>query len=187
MRKISFVCLLALLATVGGVYAGWTYSQGGVKSSEEVKKSALNGVIYNTEKGTINVDTTGVNLLIDDLNNDYNADLVINKKVVITFTPTPGADQNVVDNGINLTVTFTEDFGSYNGVDILTCTDLIIGSLDRTEGLKLTKIDNKFICELDLSEYIKLGNISLPTLDSYKEFESIILNKMITITVSEKK
>ena len=187
MRKFGFMSLLALLVTIGGVYAGWIYSQGDVKAYEEEKKMSLNGVTYDTEKGTIAVDTTGVTLMIDDLNNDYNADLVINKKIVITFTPTPGADQNVVDNGIDLNVKFMEDFGSYNGIDILICSDLNIGSLDRTEGLKLTKIDNKFVCELDLSEHIKLGNISLPTLASYEEFESIILNKVITITVSEKK
>ena len=90
MKKLSILIALALILTVGGVYATWNYAQGSVPSVPK----ALDGstkitdkVVDSKSKGNIYVDPSNLLIQIDDANNDHYAELTVTGSIKITFTP----------------------------------------------------------------------------------------------------
>ncbi len=101
MKKLSIVAALALVTTVGGVYAAWTYA-GGEKA---IKADGSKGItitqgVESGASGTLAVSTPNV-MKIDDVGSLSNEDELLNYTpgwssdcvgdFVFTFTPSLGA------------------------------------------------------------------------------------------------
>ena len=104
MKRLAAIMAGALLTTVGGVYAQFTYAQGNVEQAEISMQKNLATAATNTEKGTINVAGNFL-VSIDDTNNDLMTETTISGELTISFTPAQGADAEVRDNGIPLKMT----------------------------------------------------------------------------------
>ena len=90
MKKISILIVLAMILTIGGVYATWNYAQGNVDSVDLNPVVSLTEKVVDTPKGTITVDMSGLDIAIDDANHDYDAELVMTGAVNVTFEATGG-------------------------------------------------------------------------------------------------
>lgn len=180
MKKLSVLVALILCVTVGSVYATWNYAQGG---AEKVVKyfddsTVITPSVTDTAKGTIEVDTTGLDIVIDDEGNDYYGDMTITGKVVITFTPSEGADETVANSGIALQYSLgtTTDF-TYNSNAIFTV-DSAVQDLGTGKSFEIDAAK--------LEQLITLNDLYLPTAEDYDDFKEALHSGGISITVSEK-
>jgi DUF4097 and DUF4098 domain-containing protein YvlB len=180
MKKISILIVLAMILTIGGVYATWNYAQGNVEDVSLNPVVSLTEKVVDTAKGTIAVDASGLTISIDDANNDYDAELVMTGNVNVTFTADTLASAEVKANGIKLqyTLTVTTPW-EYEGTQVFTVEADPIAINNGAATFTAT------ITADELMDAITLGDISLPTPEAYDAFEAILANGNITITVSE--
>ena len=122
MKKLSTLIALALIVTIGGVYAAWSYAQGTTASSEITREINMAQVNTDSNKGTISVTPNNFAFLVDDIDAvDYVAALTATGELAITFTPATGADATLATNGISMvatiTVAKTAAATTYTGID----------------------------------------------------------------------
>ena len=183
MKKLSLLVALALLITVGGVYATWNYAQGDATSKTGYldKVTLVADSVVDSAKGTFEIDTTNLKITVDDTNNDHVAELLIEGDIKITFTPSTGADKTVQDNGIlmqyTLSTTDNYNFGSRTIFSVDTETQFLNDTASKTATV--TADDLKALISLN-------GDISLPDVETYEQFKTALHSGAIGITVSEK-
>ncbi len=184
MKRLAAIMAGALLTTVGGVYAQFTYAQGNVEQAEISMQKNLATAATNTEKGTINVAGNFL-VSIDDTNNDLMTETTISGDLTISFTPAQGADADVRDNGIPLKMTIAiGGTNAYAGQALFELT-----SAYTADGVALNG-GNKVKDEItvNLSNYISWKQeFTLSTLAEYNAFKAAFEGTTITVTVSEAK
>ena len=179
MKRISILIMLAVLITVGGVYATWNYAQGSVSTTPENAEIMLAEKIDDISKGTITVDMSNFEILIDDAG-QYVAEAVMSGEIVITFEAADKADADIIANGIamqfKLSVTTPWE---YEGTQIFTVdtNPVILNSGAPTFSVTIPASQ--------LESLITIGDITLPTVDAYTAFETALSQGNITFTVSE--
>ena len=180
MKRLSLLLALALLVTVGGVYATWNYAQGTAAFRDKYLTAHLTDKVTDTAKGTIDVNIDGLTLTIDDANNDHRGELIMAGEIVITFTPAEGADTNVDTDGIALQYQLgtTADY-NYQGNPIFTVNTTVQALNDGNPTKSIT------IPASELSSLITLNDMELPTVDAYTAFKTALHSGSIQITVSE--
>ena len=119
MKKLSILIALILCATIGGVYATWNYAETtDITDGYYEIKATIADAVMEGANGTYTVTSNAV-IIIDDANNDKEAELVFKSNSVtdpneevfvkITFTPaahaTPEIKQNAVESEIYYGVT----------------------------------------------------------------------------------
>lgn len=196
MKKLGLIILMALVLTVGGVYATFDYAHAPVASVNTPLNKGIAGTGDKPiAKGTIAIDVEGFGLTIDDTTETLTTGLRTQGNVTVTFTPAKGADASVADEGVNLKleISFTNNTYKQNGVDYVV---FKTKGYDETTGIVLGKgkkneANGKFEYTVDLGQYLTIGEIPLPTLADYNAFAGWYLsseepdNAKITVTVSE--
>ena len=186
MKRLAAIMAGALLTTVGGVYAQFTYAQGDVTEqviSAQKKLAEAKG--DKTKKGTINV--TGDFLVsIDDTNNDLKTETAITDSLEVTFTPAlQGADADVRDHGIQLKMTIV--IGGTN--EYANKALFALNTAAYTESGVLLNGGNKVkdtAVSLKLTDYIEWKQeFSLSTMAEYNAFKTAFEGTTITVTVSD--
>ncbi len=196
MKKFSLIVALALLVTVGGVYAQWVYDSNVITTPSTANLlPKLAGSTADTPKGTINVDTTGVTkLLVDESNLETHiAKFVVEGDVVVRFTPGDKASGDVQANGIRMKYWFTIDFNTGVTEDQWKYPDkygndqpiFVVdgGVFEASDGAATKEFT---ITAEELMQKINLGGeFYLDTLDDYNAFNGVIGKAYITIHVCE--
>ncbi len=184
MKRLAAIMAGALLTTVGGVYAQFTYAQGNVEQAEISMQKNLATAATNTEKGTINVAGNFL-VSIDDTNNDLMTETTISGDLTISFTPAQGADADVRDNGIPLKMTIAiGGTNAYAGQALFELTSAYTaGGVALNGGKKV-----KDAVSVKLTDYIEWKQeFTLSTLAEYEAFKAAFEGTTITVTVSEAK
>ena len=193
MRKLSVIIALALVITIGGVYAAWHYNRGEV-SLEITRSATMASIQSDTAKGSVAIDKDGngesrntLKFLVDDLDTiDWKAELVPSGSVFVKFTPAANADQTVKDNGIKMmaTVTVTGDKTLYNGVEIFKAKDgantFVINDTASLEVQEITAAQIAACLEFNEGQ-----DIYLLTYDQNVAYEKAMKTYVITITITE--
>ena len=88
-RVLSLLIALAILITVGGVYATWLYAETDMTAVHgHIGSFGLASAEINNSKGTFTVDASSAHLVIDQNSaNDYTAKLSATGNIVVKFTP----------------------------------------------------------------------------------------------------
>lgn len=189
MKRLSILILAAMLLTVGGVYATWNYAQGNAALVTSYQQPMMTDKVVDTAKGTISVNKDAVKIYIDDADNNHVAEATFEGELVVTFTPAKGADETVIQSGIEIqySVTTTPDW-AYEGTQIFTATN--------TDPVKITEMQRyvaedgtvTFVGTIPVSEIqsrVQLGSISLPTAEDYEAFKQVLNRGNICVTVEE--
>ena len=194
MKKLGLIILMALVLTVGGVYAAFSYARADVQLATATLDKGIARAEEDTPEGKIAIDVSEVLLKINDTTSSLKTGLEIEKSVKVTFTPATGADASVVTDGVNLKleISFTNNTYRQNGVDyeVFKTKD---DSYNATTGVVLgtgTKNGDKFEYTVDLSQYLTVSEIPLPTLSDYNAFAAFFTNPanaVVTIKVSKVK
>lgn len=175
MKKLGIIVALALIVTVGGVYATWNYTVANNKVDAVDTKATITLTAkteIQLESGTITVNPSGLSVEVDD-KGDHTAVLKITGNIVVSFT---GKDDDNNARGIALKCSASDDCGEYNGSAVFKYTDL-------TSGFEVTDTNTWTISADDLSDLIQLnGTISAPTSDDYDALSTAISGKTITLT-----
>ena len=193
MRRISILILTAMLLTISGVYANWNYAQGATEIRTRYTTPTLTDKVVGTAKGTIAVDHETFKVEIDDANNDHKAEANFSGHIKVTFTPSHGADDSVVTEGIPIVYSFSvTNPWTYNGTQIFSVSSAGADENRLTmtpvySGTNPEKIDHfeATIPANTIAGYLTLGEISLPTSQDYENFKAVLNNGSICITVKE--
>lgn len=197
MKKLGLIILMALVLTVGGVYATFNYAHATVDSVTTPLNKGIAGTGDKPiPKGTISTNVEGFLLKIDDTTETLTTGLKTQGTVKVTFTPAKGADASVAADGVNLKleISFTNNTYRLNGVDYEVFKTT--GGYEATTGLVLgtgtkNEANGTFEYTVDLGKYLTVSEIPLPTLADYNAFAGWFLrseepgNAVVTITVSE--
>ena len=196
MKKLGLIILMALVLTVGGVYATFNYAQADVDSKSATLNKGIAGTDTETPKGTISINVDDFLVKIDDTGT-LKTGLTTQGNVKVTFTPAQGADGSVATDGVNLKleISFTNNTLKLNGVDyeVFKTKDY-----NATTGVVLGRgtpnvANGTFEYTVDLGQYLTVNEIPLPTLADYNAFAGWFLsseepgNAVITVKVSEVK
>lgn len=185
MKRLGAIIAIALVLTIGGVYATFEYAQGGVVSLEnETISKELAGMTDTTAKGTISIKSNNFKITVDDFNHNLHTAGRFENKTTINFTPAPLADADVRANGIKLKLTINVTGNEY--VDGGTTYKLFNISADALAGVTLNNdaaINGDF--EIDFAKYITVTEIYLSTPEKYTEYSNAFNGTTITFTISE--
>ena len=186
MKRLGAIIAIALVLTIGGVYAAFNYAQGGVVSVEnEMISKELAGMTTDTPKGTITIKSNNFKITVDDLGGDLHTKGKFEGKTTINFTPAPLADADVRANGIKLKLTINVN-GSNEYKDGETTYKLFNISADALAGVTLNNdkpINGDF--EINFADYITVTEIYLSTPEKYTAYSNAFKATTITFTISE--
>ena len=200
MKRLSLLIAILLVATIGGVYASWTYTD----ASSEIKGNGSVGLSLSaaTEAGaagsfaisenitSLEISETGVNDKTAQLVATYEAG-ASNVKIGVTFTPAATANDDIKTNGVEAYVYFgtndnitwemdTDENGSLESANLFKfahAADATAIKINKVGGADYawTNQGESFFCELNLSldEFIALGGIfKLENINDYNAFET---------------
>ena len=190
---------LASLIAVGGVYATWSYGQGTAASANDELAVVMTAATVDGKKGKFTVSTSTLKFEIGNSGN-YVPQLRAYGDLVVTFTPNPGADSDVVQSGIdiNWAVSFSGD-GEQNwkyDSDFDGDADELIFDLDSslTKVLKTeAAVDGagNFVFTIPASEIVAKfplnidEGFALDTKTKYDSFNSYLDDYKIELNISE--
>ena len=181
MKKLTVIIALMLVVTIGGVYATWNYAQGEVLAVDEYLDGTTTRItekVIDTAKGKIAIDDSNFSIVIDDANNDKQAELVVSGSIQVTFTPSDGADETVTASGIPLQFTISHTGMVHDGQPIFT---YVSGPVAINGGAPVKSV------QLTQTE-LQIGftqAIVLPTANDYDLFKQDLHNGSLCITVAE--
>ena len=193
MRKLSFLIALCTLLTVGGVYATWTYMETTNVADAKMHMSVnLGEAEFAGSYGTYKVNADNLTLTIDPKEGtSHTTALYATGEIVITFTPSFNATEEVKNNGVASTfqLALTGDW-KYEGQDMLTIEDGHTDAhaftwQDRTvdsDGVitfTYTMSANEFLSHISLAEIV------LDTHAEYLAYDQILGTCSIDIIVSD--
>lgn len=194
MRKLSTLIAIALIVTIGGVYAAWNYAQGTTASVEITREVQMAQVITSGNKGTITASPDGVVFIVDD-GGEYQAELNASGEFAITFAHNPGADQTTITSGIVMQAVITlKTTAGVTGSALLyhdphTGEDVAPLTVN-TENNKITLNNGAptrgTVLEASkIAECLTLAEVKLDTKAENDAFHDVLKNYTIVITISE--
>ena len=215
MKKIGLWMAALTAVTVGGVYATFNYSDNFKFSKTGEKAIGLEAAAPAGAVGEYAVDVTHLTLTIDSaesLNKPgvdvHKAYLVIEGYITITFKPSPNAESDVSNYGIETTFAFSPssslDTWTYTATDaygveqagtkIFTAykpyTTTIMPADNTTENAKkwtvdpLSKVITYTINASDIAEVLTLNDIVLESSEEHATFKQALLGKNLVLTVT---
>ncbi len=195
MKKMSFILALALLVTVGGVYASWNYSRGTLATTDITFNGRMADIVSGTAKGTIQVvsNSNTLTFKVDDVDAaDYVAVLVPTGQVQIQFKAAVGADNAVVTEGIKLqaTVTVAGTKTPYNtgSGTVAIFAPKASNTFELNGGNKVLPNTSITITAAQIAAAIDFCEGETVKLDTYEDnlaFEQAMGTYTITVTISE--
>ncbi len=199
LRKISMVVVLAIILTIGSVFAVWSYDRSAV-SREGTYDLHMTDIVSQGKKGRIDASNNTLKFKIDDEDVvDWKAELVPEGSVDIEFVPASNADETVQKDGIKMMVTVTlsgeqslynakvpDGSGGYKeeSVKILSVkTDANTFELNSGNPTKTATITAEQI--VDCLNFCDGKSVYLPTYEENVRFDNAMSQYKITITITE--
>ena len=185
MKRLGAIIAIALVLTIGGVYATFEYANGGVVSLEnETISKELAGMTATTAKGTISIKSNNFKITVDDFNNNLHTAGHFEGTTTINFNPAPLADADVRANGIKLKLTITVTGNEY--VDEGTTYKLFNISQEALDGVTLNgNAPIRGDYTIDFADYITVTDIYLSTPTKYEAYSEAFNGTTIKFTISE--
>lgn len=209
MKKLSTLIAIALIVTIGSVYAAWSYSQGTTASVDVSREINMAQVVTTGNKGTISATPqNNFAFLVDDIADDdgngndtkYKAALVGTGDIKINFTANPGADQTTATQGIKMIATVTLKKTTADGLKYddpsTEAVEAIVPIKVKEEGGVLKNVitleNGELTREADITAAqivgcLEIANVILDTKAENDAFHTALKDYTIVITISETK
>ena len=199
MKKLSTIIALALIVTIGGVYAAWHYDRGAV-SLEITRTATMASIQSQTSKGTIEVckDSEGqpknsLKFLVDDKGEiDWVAELDPSGAVTVKFTPSANAEPDVRANGIRMkaVVTVAGDQTKYNNISVFKAkpagqNEFVINDVATLGEVQINAADIANCLVFNADDSGNPVTVKLPTYQDNLNYEKAMNTYIITITITE--
>ena len=189
MKKLSVLILLILCVTIGGAYAAWSYTGSTVSSVDRTVSHGMTTATTDGDVGILEIVSNDVDVAIDQTaDGNYLAKLVITGSITVSFTPNPGAPDDVVNNAIAAVATlYTKNASTntYDGKEIYVSP--VGSSVELTWGEK--QPDGSFLATIDADDIDTLldlgGDFVLDTHAKYLTFHALEENITLTVQFSQ--
>lgn len=178
-RVLSLLIALAILVTVGGVYATWLYAETDMTAVHgHIGSFGLASAEINNSKGTFTVDASSAHLVIDQTAADnYFAKLTATGTITVKFTPsTIFSNSNPDLEAFNVVYSLVTDNTaptSYMANDG-TGEKALFTKFDTTTqtNLALTKDGDVYTATVDANDLLNLIKINTFELDTYAKYSN---------------
>ena len=167
-KRLGIFATLAMCATVGSVYATWTFAEGAIADTQPQLAELSMPEASIITKGDLSVNVNeALKFVIDDTDNDHKGELVSSGSITVTYTPNDEAHCNIHE-----TVT-------------MTCTISVSGSVFTVASETITKQNDKTwtINASDLGITLK-NVVELHTKAEYDTFADELAQNSITLVIS---
>lgn len=184
MKKLSVLITILLIVTMGGVYATWSYAEANAAESHQHMSINLESATTTQAEGVIHSVINTMNVLIDDTDDDYTAEITVTGKMGFVFVPNAGASDDVVENGIAMQwqLEQTNPGVQHGGDNIFTISQANPTTLNSTKitdgnktdfGVDLSTYIGGFYVEVDATAVSAVLSIELelPTYEDYTTFK----------------
>lgn len=184
MKKVSVLITILLIVTMGGVYATWSYAEANAAESHQHMSINLESATTTQAEGVIHSVINTMNVLIDDTDDDYTAEITVTGKMGFVFVPNAGASDDVVENGIAMQwqLEQTNPGVQHGGDNIFTISQANPTTLNSTKitdgnktdfGVDLSTYIGGFYVEVDATAVSAVLSIELelPTYEDYTTFK----------------
>jgi len=201
MKKMSLIISLALIVTIGGVYAAWVYpgTDASVATADKTLTGNMTTVEWADSKGAIHVDSAKDTLAfhIDDAG-AYVPEVETSGNLEFYFDPADGVSADIADNGIDMIIKVTVEGGqqAYEGIKIFTAKTE--NTITIPKGSTEEQADGTFRASISCAQIFECltflpdsNGVSKPNavvLDTYqknKDFETALATYIITLTITE--
>lgn len=202
MKRLSVIISLALVVTIGGVFAAWNYSNGTATGITTTRELDMASITTTVEKGKITANSEGMTLIVDDESDVAGVENPVAFKAMlrgagsinITFTPDSSAEPTVQNSGIHMiaTVTVSQDADATQWTADDVDNTLVDILAPNTEGganvidLGTTK-SAEILADTIISALLFCGGkpVILDTYQKNQEFKAAMSKYTINITISE--
>ena len=189
MKKLSLLIALAMLITIGGVYATWVYVQTDDVADETMNKAvSMSGVTFEGSNGTFAVDVSGLSIMVDPKpGTTHDTGLSVTGSAVFTFTPATYAPEAVKENAVKATysIALSNSSWQYENQNIFTVNsydDEIDWTLDEETGVF------SFVLNADqITQILSISQFTLDTKAEYDAFDKALENGLIVFGISDGK
>lgn len=184
-KSISLILVLAILITIGGVYAAWLYAETPLNAVHgHVGSFGLATAVVNNSKGTITVDGSNAHLSIDQAaDNDYTAKLTASGSITVTFQPSDvfaHSHQDLTSIDMQYALVTTGDPATFT-CPYATGDSLLFKDFDTTKKtITLTKMTTgenagAFVGSIDAEDLLtllKINEFKLDTIEKHTAFSA---------------
>ena len=208
MKKFTVLVALILCVTIGGVYAAWVYPNLNTNITVDRNMTVqMSAADTTNNKGVLSALTgnSGMSFFLDDLGNDYVADVKLSGYFEFLFTP----DADLPDDAkgplnVKYTLSFTPDNIKYGNEFVVSIVDgketgsLVAYEINTTNfaagisphGTDLSEYMNKglyYYCidATTLAGTFEAMTAKLDTLDKYNEVKELITPLQLVITLED--
>lgn len=197
MKKLSLFLALAMILTISGVYAVWTFAES--TDIMDINTSSLMDMGEATTIGTYGTYkfTNNLKMVIDPkVGTNHTTALYVTGSITITFTPNVYAPADIVANGVESYFSHeavSESTPTYLGTTILTVDNnrhTIHTTNSTEEGLKWTKDESTGVFSItfsaeDIAEHIHLAEIDLESKTEYDNYDAVLSKVQIKFHISD--
>lgn len=169
-KRLGVFATLAMCATIGSVYATWTFAENAIAATQEQTAALEMGGVEVVTKGGLSVGKNGLKFVIDDTDNNHIGELVPQGSIIVTYTPTATGD-------VDCSATQTEV--------TMTCTISVSGDVFTVARTTITK-ENATEWTINASDLgVSLANsVELHTKEAYDKFKEDLAKNSISIVIS---
>lgn len=188
MKKLSLLIALAMLISIGGVYATWVYSQSDdVADITNARAITMTNATFEGNYGTYNTDASTLSMKIDPLpGTTHTTGLIVTGEIKIIFTPATHAPADIKTGGVPTTYAFgvSNPNWTYLGQSIITVdtTKHNVSWTPQPDGTLAMVLDAETI-----ASYLDLAAIELDTKADYDAYDEVLTTGQITLTISDGK
>ena len=172
MKKLSLIVALAVVLTIGGVFASWTYYEGGVDSTAAITVGVGVDEATTVKLGTLS--TTGeLGINFTNADSSYATKMVVTgSPVVVTFTPSALGNNGNYNGTISVkaTISVESDIIGLEQAEVTLGTITGAGSVDLTEAELLAALSHT--------------PETLSTKDLYNAFAAKVGTSTVSIVIS---
>ena len=195
MKKLSLFLALAMILTISGVYAVWTFTQ-----STDIMDINTTSAIDMTNAtsigtyGTYEFDNQLVMTIDPKEGTTHTTSLIVEGTLTIKFTPNAYAPEDIRNYGVKsfFTHDLTNTAWTYKGTTIMTADSdkhTIAPSNDSAAAMKWTKNDDgTFIYTFsaaDIAAHLHLAEIKLESKAEYDAYDTVLGQGQIRFHISD--
>ena len=191
MKKLSLIIALALLVTIGSVYANWIYNEhNDVADISGSRAITMTSATFEGGLGTYTVTTAGLTLKVDPKpGTSHTTSLVAEGSITVVFTPSQYASDDIKNNAVPTKFSFSSSKPvaewTYNGEQIFSEIKVDQHEIDWT-GTK--QADGTFKYEIPAAvvmQHVTLNELNLDTKADYDAYATALQGGLLVITVSD--
>ena len=190
MKKLSVLIALALVLTIGGAYATWSFAGGAIQDASTSSTISMEEI---GDAGAIGVYTFNNTLEFKvDSDGSLNTKLVASGNLKITFTPAASAPDSYKNGATPSTLTISVAGIENKYLDNVLLSEvtadgknvMTISSEGEYNWVKEGDVFSVTIPAADIAAALNLTSINLPNINAYNAYEAVLGNYTINFNVS---